>query len=429
MFNLPSGWLDVCGRAILLSLLSAFAIACAQAHGEHAIAKSVAVGAAACEETAPRHRVAAAAMAGGLLQNRFAYIPPQCYTNTRTASGDVANPCFVCHTNSPAPNYVDDLELQQLLKLPPSAATNPWTNLFSPAIARSSAWSDDDMRAYVRASNYFDASGEIALASRLAALPAEWDGDGDRHWGGYVPDAWFQFDRRGFDHRRDGSATGWRAFAYYPLPGTFFPTNGSGSDVLIRLDPALREDADGHEDARITEINLAIVEALIARRDVAIDPVDEASLGVDLDLDGALGRADRVRFIGAGEVTPMHYVGRARSLEGAHFPIAPGLFPLGTEFLHSLRYLDVGNDGSVTIAPRMKELRYAKKVRWFSYADLKAHADSEIIEQRESSSGGALDLLWEIDRGVYNKQGWLLQGFIEAQDGSLRPQTREESAF
>jgi hypothetical protein len=198
---------------------------------------------------------------------------------------------------------------------------------------------------------------------------------------------------------------------------------------LIRLDPALREDADGREDARVTEINLAIVEALITRRDVAIDPTDETLYGVDLDLDGRFGRARRVRFLGQGEVTPMHYVGRARALEGKHFPIVPGLFPLGTEFLHSLRYLDVGADGSVTMAPRMKELRYAKKVRWFSYADLKAHADAEIIEQRESSNGGALDVLWEIDRGVYNKQGWLLQGFIEAQDGSLRPQTREESAF
>src|SRR5262249_5964036 len=154
------------------------------------------------------------------------------------------------------------------------------------------------------------------------------------------------------------------------------PTNGSTDDVLIRLDPALQQDASGRVDPATYEINLAIVEALIKRADVPIDPVDERALGTDLDLDGVLGRAARVAFrADPGGRTPMHYVGRARALErNGTFPIAPGLFPLGTEFLHSVRYLDVGRDGDVTMAARMKELRYAKKVRWFSAADLKAKA-------------------------------------------------------
>src|SRR5262249_28286595 len=160
-----------------------------------------------------------------------------------------------------------------------------------------------------------------------------------------------------------------------------------------------------------------IVEALVGRRDVAIDSTDEAALGVDLDLDGRLGRATRVVFDGKPDgTTRMRFVGRAREHENdGTFPIVAGLFPLGTEFLHSVRYLDVTSDGKVAMAPRMKELRYAKKVRWFSYADLKAKAAAEKIEQQESAIG-AIEIIWQFDRGVYNGQGWLLQGFIEAAD-------------
>jgi hypothetical protein len=38
-------------------------------------------------------------------------------------------------------------------------------------------------------------------------------------------------------------------------------------------------------------------------------------------------------------------------------------------------------------------------------------------------------VLWQFDRGVYNGQGWLLQGFIEDASGALRPQTYEETVF
>ena len=113
---------------------------------------------------------------------------------------------------------------------------------------------------------------------------------------------------------------------------------------MIRLDPAFQKDKSGAFDANIYEINLAIVEALIARADVAIDPTDEAALGTDLDLDGHLGRATRVAFDATADAsgkTRMHYAGMARAEEG-QLPIAPGLFPTGTEFFHTVRYLDVG---------------------------------------------------------------------------------------
>ena len=51
----------------------------------------------------------------------------------------------------------------------------------------------------------------------------------------------FDFDDEGFDHAPDGTPTGWRAFAYMPLPSTFWPANGSTDDVLIRLPEAYRE--------------------------------------------------------------------------------------------------------------------------------------------------------------------------------------------
>jgi hypothetical protein len=49
--------------------------------------------------------------------------------------------------------------------------------------------------------------------------------------------------------------SGWRAFAYYPFEGTFFPTNGSADDVLIRLDPTLQKNAEGIVDRALYEIN------------------------------------------------------------------------------------------------------------------------------------------------------------------------------
>jgi hypothetical protein len=91
-----------------------------------------------------------------------------------------------------------------------------------------------------------------------------------------------------------------------------------------------------------------------------------------------------------------------------------------------VRYLDVGAGGEVTMAARMKELRYMKKVRWLTPADLKAKAAADTVEQTESADG-VMTFLWQFDRGIYNGQGWLLQGFIEAADGSLRPQSYEES--
>lgn len=361
------------------------------------------------------------------LPNPVAYIPPQCYTRTAPDGGGPArNPCYLCHTRAEPPNFVDDAAFQVVWSLPAAARDNPWTNLFSPPVTRAPPMTDDATLAYVRKGNYIGDAGDIVLATRLRDPPPDWDLDHDGRWGGYVPDVWFRFDDAGFDLRPDGSRDGWRAFAYAPFPGTFFPTNGSADDVLVRLDPVLREDAAGRPDDGVYAVNLAIVESLVKRADVAIATTDERALGVDLDLDGRLGRATRVAYDrGDGQgSTRMRYAGKAR--DDRSFPISPGLFPLRTEFAHSVRYLDVAPDGGVAMAPRMKEFRYAKKVRWLGYVALKGRVAAEAVEQRDARDG-TLPIYTEFERGIPNDQGWIYQGFIEDAGGALRPQTFEES--
>src|SRR5262249_26703570 len=189
-------------------------------------------------------------------------------------------------------------------------------------------------------------------------------------------------DGRGFDRAPDGRATGCRAFAYAPFPGMFWPTNGSAGDVMIRLPAAYRQDAAGHDDEAIYAVNLAIVESVIRRADVPIVATDERALGVDLDGDGALGTARRVAVVWPMRpARPVSYVGRAATLDRAveGWPAA-GLYPRGTEFLHSVRYLDV-QDGGVRMAARMKELRYMRKLRYESYGEIEDVAAHEAREK------------------------------------------------
>lgn len=367
------------------------------------------------------------------LSNVIAYIPPACFAKTRASGVEPArNPCYVCHGGSMAPNYNDDEDLQTTLTFPSAAADDPWKNLVAPAVLRAPKTTDDDVLRRVRANNYAAADGSPLLAKALASPPDEWDIDGDHAWGGYVPDAGLVFDDHGFDHRADGSETGWRAFAYFPFPGAFFPTNGSTDDVLIRLPRRFQTDDRGAVDRVVYEVNLAVVEALVTRADVPIDPVDESALGVDLDRDGALARAARVTFDAdarSPETTRMQYVGEAGAEQRAgRLAIAPGLFPLGTEFFHTVRYLDVGGDGVVGMARRMKELRYAKKVAYLDYATLRGRA---ALDAREvlASRDGARHVNWLGERGIDNGQGWIFEGFIEAKDGALRPQSREETVY
>ena len=369
------------------------------------------------------------------LDNRTAYIPPQCYTKTSDSSGGaVANPCYVCHATARGPNMQSQPELQLSYALPQvqggHGVMNPWTNLFVDRHAAIGAISDEQIRHWVASDNYHSADGGIAPAARLAALPKNWDVNNNGRWDGYTPDAAFNFDAQGYDIRADGRETGWRAYAYYPFPGAFMPTNGAFDDVLIRLPAAFREREDGSPDRSVYTVNLAIVQALLLQRDVAIDSVDEQALGVDLDHDGKLAQASRIVYDWAPtQGRNMSYVGLAgKQQQAGQVHLAGGLLPEGTEFLHSVRYLETDAEQQVRAAPRMKELRYARKKLWLSYSDLQNQALLEAKEDALNPDRATL-VYGDAETGVDSTIGWVYQGFIEDRSGQLRPQTYEESVY
>lgn len=364
-----------------------------------------------------------------VIDNQTPYVSPQCYTKTEADNGQVFNPCYTCHAQSQEPNYISDLDLQLNYSFPNAALENPFINLFEDRSVAVSAMSDTDILDYVRTSNYRNDKGELILANRLNNMPAEWDSQGDGKWDGYIPDVYFDFDTDGFDHAPDGSYTGWRAFGYYPFLGTFWPTNGSTDDVLIRLASSFRQNDSGQFDTTVYKLNLAIVEAVILRQDVAIDSVDETTYGVDLNKDGVLSEANRVVF----DWEPlnnhfMSYVGAAKNLLAqGKLHLAAGVFPEGTEFAHTVRYIDVTDSGDIALAARMKEFRYARKYQWRDYTFLHEIASLEAWERRfNPDSTKALTGDFEI--GLVS-QGWRYQGFIEDANGELRPQSQEETFF
>ncbi|HLL25027.1 MAG TPA: hypothetical protein VK427_22990 [Kofleriaceae bacterium] len=342
---------------------------------------------AACTgSTDPR---AAALASRGHVVNFEAAVPPMCYTRT----GGTSNPCWVCHTRGVGRTQLDDASLQEAYAFSEPAQTNRWTNLFvdrGPFIA---ATPDDEILAYVREDNY------APLVRAMAALPASYPG--------FRPDLDLRagFDEHGF--ARDGS--GWRAVRFQPFPGAFWPTNGSTSDVFIRLPPALRA------TPALARLNLSLVEAALTIEDPAkpaidraIEPVDEGLLGFDLDRDGTLGTAVRVRAL------PPHY-------GGARIPVVAHAFPLGTELLHSVRYLDP--DAPTFMAARMKELRYMRKiVDHDDYGRQRAYD-----EEADDKAAGKLPVYQgDPEVGLVTPWGWQLQGYIEDARGALRLQTEEE---
>lgn len=362
------------------------------------------------------------------LVNETAYLPSQCYTKT-TDEDSSYNPCYTCHTDSIRPNYWDDWDLQASYAMPGPALTNRWTNLFKDKTDLVAAISTADMIDYVNTDNYKDSNGDIIIAKKLNLVPEGWDADKDGKWSGYIPDCYFNFDSEGFDKDKDNNYTGWRAFAYYPFSGTFWPTNGSTDDVIIRLAPEFRQDASGNFSLEVYKLNLALVEALMKEKDVVIDEVDENKYGVDLDHDGNLGTANYVKYeLDVFEGKRMYYVGKAKQLQesgGVH--LTARLYPEGTEFIHSVRYISTDNN-QIGMAKRMKELRYAKKMGWYTYE--RFLEDKENLDLEKFHQPDKVDqYIGDLETGLDNKQGWVYQGFIEDANGDLRPQSYEETVF
>lgn len=331
--------------------------------------------------------------------NAEAPIPPQCYTKTDGRY----NPCYVCHQN-PLPgreNQMADGELQVDYAFSDVGMTNHWRNLFEDRSAAVAAISDEEILAWIDQDNY------SALAPRLRAAGFE----------GWIPDlaglaeGAAAFDEQGF--ARDGSH--WVAFNYKPFPSTFWPTNGSTDDVMIRLPEPFRTTADGRYSRMIYLANLAIVEAHVkGLPEIGAPPLDEAAIGVDLDADGELGTVTTVRKVGA-------YVGAAAGRFVDTF-----LYPEGTEFLHTVRYIGLASGDDIRVSRRMKEVRYLKK--WKYYPKVVYGREYE-LENQAKEAGALPRYLLLGDLGLDNGFGWSVQGFIEGVDGELRSATYEENLF
>ena len=115
------------------------------------------------------------------------------------------------------------------------------------------------------------------------------------------------------------------------------------------------------------------------------------------------------------------YQGAARTVA-----LERGLYPVGTEIAHPLHYVDVVADGrDLTISPypgtrarRVKEVRYMYKWKAFSPTAFRPGVKEEGAPVYGSDTQGWVD----------NGAGWFLAGYIEDNNGALRPQSREELA-
>jgi hypothetical protein len=359
-----------------------------------------------------------------IINNKSAYITSQCYTKTQDGDGRLYNPCMTCHVNSKRPNYMDDWDLQENFSFNEYSKINRFTNLFKDRSDEVNAINDEAILKYVRKENY------EGLAKQLQNLPTTWDFNANKKWDGYMPDCSFNFDGEGFDRDDHNQFTGWRAFGYYPFLGTFWPTNGSTDDVLIRLAKSFRT-VNGVFDKTTYQVNLAIVEAMIKESNITIELVDESIWGVDLNKDGEINESHQITY----KWQPlnneyMSYVGDAKKLyDEGRLHIAGGLYPEGTEFLHTVRYIDVNQTAqTIQMAPRMKELRYAKKYGWNSYPQIQNGMMAE-IKERHDFPERLKTVLGNMEEGLDNGYGWKYQGFIEDKEGYLRPQTYEETLY
>ncbi|NJN05101.1 MAG: hypothetical protein HC814_00075 [Rhodobacteraceae bacterium] len=336
---------------------------------------------------------------GWAVFNGEAPIPPQCYTRIEGKH----NPCYVCHQNpvEHRENTMGDGGQQLAYNFSEVGLTNHWTNLFEDRSVAVAGISDEEILDWIDDDNY------STLAPRLRQIEFK----------GWIPDlenlhlGAAAFDEFGFAKDRSH----WVAFNYKPLPSTFWPTNGSTDDVMIRLAEPFRTTADGEYSLDVYRANLAIVEAQVKGLPTITSlPIDEKTVGQDLNGDGELGKVQEVTAVD-------RYVGAADK-----FALATFQYPQGTEFLHTVRYVGVDEQGSIGISARMKEVRYMKKWQWYSK---KVYAREYELENINKERGLLPGYAYLGDHGLDNGFGWSLQGFIEGVDGQLRVASYEENLF
>lgn len=338
-----------------------------------------------------------------LAVNKEAVIPPQCYTKHEGQH----NPCMICHQNyayKSRPNYMFDAGLQSAYEFSDYGFSNRWDNLFEDRTERISAIDDREILEYINQDNY------SPLIENLKAT---------EEWTGPVPELEnLHLGAEAFDDNgiaKDGSH--WVAFNYKPLPSTFWPTNGSTDDVMIRLPSDFRESQCGDKSYSrdVYMINLSLLEMSFQELDsISVPSVDENAVCVDVNRDGVLTAG--VTVVKARDT----FVGKASTINVEHM-----LYPQGTEFIHSVRYVGIAENDEIVIPPRMKELRYMVKTNFYSDAWL----ESAYGNEQQEKIDGLLPKYVYREEGSSNEFGWELLGFIEDAKGRLRLQDREETHF
>lgn len=338
----------------------------------------------------------------GEIYNPEAVIPPQCYTKTQGKH----NPCYACHQSYPRhakrPNTMSDGRLQGNYEFSDVGMTNSWKNLFVDRSKMIAEISDAEINTWINQDNYSPFIEKLAKDQN-------WQGELPAIQGLARPDS--AFEKNGV--AKDGSH--WVAFNYKPFPSTFWPTNGSTGDAMIRLPTNFRE-TNGHYSWDVYFTNLTLVEmAVKGVSSMTTPPLSEKRIGVDLNGNNLL--EDDVLEI----ISRDFYVGDA-----ADIALSRMLYPQGTEFLHTVRYLGVDADGRIYNAPRMKEVRYMRKNTFMSKERL---ASSYMLEAKEKMFEQLPRTTYLGDEGISNGFGWVVNGYIEDEQGHLRPQHQQELAF
>lgn len=338
----------------------------------------------------------------GEIYNPESVIPPQCYTKT----DGVNNPCYACHQTYPRdemrPNAMSDGSLQGEYQFSDLGTTNHWKNLFVDRRPLIQQISDQDIKDWINQDNY------SAYIEKLKA---------NKEWQGEVAEIKdLAFPEKAFDDlgiAKDGSH--WVAYNYKPFPSTFWPTNGSTGDAMIRLPKAFRE-LDGEFSQDLYFVNLALVEiALKDTQSTSVPEVSEQKLQIDINGDNRLD--PNVTQV----VRQDSYLGDANQIK-----LEKMLYPQGTEFLHTVRYIGVDDNGEIFNAPRMKEVRYMKKHMFKSKQNL---ASSYYTEAKDKNFEMYPTTIPQGDKGINNNFGWTINGYIEDEKGALRHQNIQELAF
>lgn len=330
--------------------------------------------------------------------NPESVIPPQCYTKTEGKN----NPCYACHQSysrsENRSNMMSDGDLQGNYEFSEVGETNSWKNLFVDRTEIIAGISNEHILSWIKDDNYqpfvktLEQNKSHLVIDNLAE-PAKAFGDSGV--------------------AKDGSH--WIAFNYKPFPSTFWPTNGSTGDAMIRLPKAFRE-VKGEYSFDVYFANLGLVELTMKGLDkVSVPTISEQTLQRDLNGNGILEQ--HITEI----VKQDSYVGDASSTQ-----VADMLYPENTEFLHTVRYLGVDENGNVYNAQRMKEVRYMKKHGFKSRNRLKTAYMLEAKEKLAETLPKTINLG---KRGIDNGFGWTINGYIESADGTLRQQQHQELAF